>query len=65
MTVNLLGMGLEKAENLLTALNFQYGVEYYYAPKPLAQTDSVRVIRQREESGRILLVASAFKTKTD
>jgi len=64
LTGCLLGMELKKAENLLIALNFEYTVEYYFAPKPLALTDSVRVIRQREEDGRVLLLVSAFKTKT-
>lgn len=63
MTVSLLGMELKKAENLLAVLNFAYSIEYYSAVKPLERTDSVRVIRQREENGRILLVASAFQTK--
>ncbi len=65
MTVSLLGMELFKAENLLFALNFAYTVEHDAAIKPLPQTDSVRVVRQREENGCVRLLVSAFKTKID
>ena len=65
MTVSLLGMELTKAENLLFALNFAYTIEYDAAVKPLLNPDSVRVVRQREESGSVHLLVSAFKTKTD
>lgn len=65
MTLRLLGMELLHAENLLAALNKPYRVVYYYAKKPLADTDSVRVIRQKEADGCIELTVSAFKTKTD
>ncbi len=64
MTVSLLGMELKKAQAVLSAMNIQYSIEYYYAPKPLEITDSVRVIRQTEEDGHIHLLVSAFKTKT-
>lgn|GEM_PF-5616825 len=65
MTVSLLGMELAEAQRLLTALNIKFEVEYYKAIKPLENTDSVRVIRQTEDKGRIVLLASAFKTKAD
>lgn len=65
MTLSLLGMELLYAENLLAALNKPYRVVYYYAKKPLADTDSVRVIRQRESDGRLELTVSAFKTKIE
>jgi hypothetical protein len=65
LTLHLLGMELMHAENLLTALNKPYRVVYYYAKKPLADTDSVRVIRQRESDGCVELTVSAFKTKID
>ena len=65
MTVSLLGMELGAAQNLLFALNIKYAVCFYYAKKPLPQTDSVRVIRQREKSDRVELIVCAFKTKID
>ena len=65
MTPDLLGMELLHAENLLAALNKSYRVVYYYAKKPLTDTDSVRVIRQRDMDGRIELTVSAFKTKIE
>jgi len=58
-------MELAEAQRLLTALNIKFEVEYYKAIKPLENTDSVRVIRQTEDKGRIVLLASAFKTKAD
>ncbi len=63
MTDCLLGMELKKAENLLAASNLAYTVEYYAAPKPLCDTDCIRVIRQREKDGNVCLLVSAFKTK--
>lgn len=63
MTVSLLGIELKEAENLLDVLNFKYSVEYYYAPKPLEKTDSLRVVRQKEKDGRVFLLVSAFRTK--
>ena len=65
MTVSLLGMELGAAQNLLVALNMEYAVRFYYAKKPLPQTDSVRVVRQTEENGRVELTVCVFKTKID
>ncbi|MEI6101002.1 MAG: hypothetical protein WCP73_04100 [Eubacteriales bacterium] len=62
MTLCLLGMELASAQNLLSALGIPYSVTYYAARKPLAQTDSIRVMRQTEEAGLVRLLAGAFQT---
>lgn len=62
MTLCLLGMELERAKSLLEALSIPYSVVYYAARKPLEHTDSIRIMRQTQEAGHMLLLAGAFLT---
>jgi hypothetical protein len=62
LTLCLLGMELGHAQNLLKALNIPYRLSYCAARKPLENTDSVRIMRQRIKAGSLDLTAGAFLT---
>ena len=58
---DLTGLELREAESRLN--DIEYTVKYTHPPKPVEDTDSVRVLRQRVEDGTVELVVGLFKTK--
>lgn len=61
---NLVGLSLQTAEERMKKHNLQYKIIRYNSRfKDDVQTDSLRVVRQRQENdGSIELVVSDFKT---
>lgn len=60
---DLTGLELREAESRLKDNDIEYTVKYTHPPKPMEETDSVRVLRQRIEDGTVELVVGLFKTK--
>ena len=60
---DLIGFELSEAESRLKESGTEYTVKYTYPLRPLEGTDSVRVIRQRLDGGRVELVVGLFRTK--
>ena len=60
---DLTGLELREAESWLRDNDIEYTVKYTHPPRPMEETDSTRVLRQRVSGGAVELVVGLFKTK--